>query len=150
MANEEQVSTVSDKSKEKNKLLMIVGVLIMLVVLGGGFYLFKNFSDSSTKSGYEEMSGAPTSVPAPGKIEKNYTCAGDKTIVAIFNNDTDMSVDIALSDGITMNLPHVEAASGAKYTNEDESIVFWTQGNEAYLEEDGKETYSDCAVKPST
>ncbi len=145
--DEVQSSEAPKKSKDKNKLLMIVGVIILLVILGGGFFLFKNYSNSS-KSGSEERA-IPTSVTV-GKIEKNYTCSDDKTIVAIFNNDTDMSADIALSDGSTMNLPHVEAASGAKYANEDESVIFWTQGNEAFLEQDGKETYSDCVIKPST
>jgi len=145
---EEQVSSSGKENKGKNKWLAIVGGILILVLIGGGFYIFKNYSSSSSKSESEEVA-SPTNAPL-NKIEKNYTCSDDKTIVAIFNNDTDMSADIALSDGTTMNLANIEAASGAKYANKDESVVFWTQGNEAFLEQDGKQTYTDCTVNPST
>ena len=74
-----------------------------------------------------------------------FACAGDKTINAAFSPD---KVDLTLSDGRTMSLPQAQSASGIRYTNPGESIVFWSKGNTAFITEgaDKKETYAGCIV----
>ena len=70
-----------------------------------------------------------------------YKCKGDKTIDATFFTDY---VDIKLSDNRNLKLSRVISASGARYANEKESIVFWSKGNTAFVEENGKTTFDDC------
>jgi membrane-bound inhibitor of C-type lysozyme len=39
------------------------------------------------------------------------------------------------------------SGSGARYANSNESFVFWNKGNTAFIEENGKTTYSNCTTK---
>ena len=41
------------------------------------------------------------------------------------------------------------SASGARYANTDESFVFWTKGNTAFIEENHKTTFKDCIGTPT-
>ena len=74
-----------------------------------------------------------------------FACAGDKTINAAFSPE---KVDLTLSDGRKMSLPQAQSASGIRYTNPGEAIVFWSKGNTAFITEgaDKKETYAGCIV----
>lgn len=147
MAEEAESASTPEKSKRKSKLPIIIGAVIILVLLGGGFYLFSNGSFNSSGP---EVSVEPTLAPQETTTQANFTCNDDKTIEATFKNGAESSVDLVMSDGTTISLPRVESASGAKYANEDESIVFWNQGSEAFLEENGTQTYSDCVAEPSS
>lgn len=140
-------ATTEKKSGGKNKLLLLVGAVAVLLILGGGFYYLMNKNSTSTTS--ESTAPAPTA--GGGQvIQAEYTCEDDKTIQATFNNHTDMSADLVLSDGTEVALPLAPSGSGARYANEDESIVFWTQGNTAFLEENGTQTYTDCETEPQS
>jgi membrane-bound inhibitor of C-type lysozyme len=67
---------------------------------------------------------------------------GDKQFVAVFETDLDsVVIDMA---GERVRLPHVPAASGAKYS--DGTTTFWSKGDQASLERSG-ETYHDCAAR---
>ncbi len=55
-------------------------------------------------------------------------------------------VGLVLSDGRNMTLKQTISADGGRYTNSDESIVFWTKGDTAFIQENGKETFSNCVV----
>ena len=70
-----------------------------------------------------------------------FSCAGNKTIQALFFAD---KVELALSDGRHILLLQAISASGARYTNTDESFVFWNKGNTAFIEESHKTTFKDC------
>lgn len=70
-----------------------------------------------------------------------FTCAANKNILTQF---WDGSVAIRLSDGRIYALPQAVSASGARYANTDESIVFWNKGDVAVVEENGLATYVDC------
>jgi membrane-bound inhibitor of C-type lysozyme len=71
--------------------------------------------------------------------EVAFRCPGDQQFVAVFEPDLD-SVVINLR-GERTRLPHVPAASGAKYS--DGSTTFWSKDDEALLELPG-ESYRDC------
>ena len=75
-----------------------------------------------------------------------FSCAGNKTIQALFFAD---KVELALSDGRHMLLLQAISASGARYANTDESFVFWTKGNTAFIEENHKTTFKDCIGTPT-
>ena len=73
----------------------------------------------------------------------NYACKGDKTIKAAFYSE---KVDLTLSDGRSLSLPQTMSASGIRYASADESIVFWSKGNTAFITEgaDADPTYEGC------
>lgn len=70
-----------------------------------------------------------------------YKCKDNKTIDATFFTDY---ADIKLSDSRNLKLNIATSASGARYANENETIVFWNKGNTAFMEESGKTTFADC------
>jgi membrane-bound inhibitor of C-type lysozyme len=72
-----------------------------------------------------------------------YKCADNKTVDAAYYKD---QVEIRLSDGRDVTLPQVEAGSGIRYANADESLVFWSKGEGAFVTEGdpNKPTYDNC------
>lgn len=91
----------------------------------------------------QSSNGAP-----PKIIHASFQCQGGKSVKASFNNANGGSVDLQLSDGRELSLPQALSASGARYANADETIVFWNKGNTAFIEEMGKQSYSDCTTTP--
>jgi membrane-bound inhibitor of C-type lysozyme len=78
-------------------------------------------------------------------ISASFACADSKSIWAVFQQTRQPRVLLKLSDGRQMTLPQVEAASGARYANQDESLVFWNKGRTAFIEEaGGLSTYIGC------
>jgi len=87
-----------------------------------------------------------------------YVCKDSKTITAVYFIGAPIetkpgeppvpngSVRIVLSDGRTISLPQTISASGIRYANSDESIIFWSKGNGAFLLENNKKTYMDCMM----
>ena len=80
-------------------------------------------------------------------ISATFRCDGGSTIAAIFDNAPKASVRLSLSDGRHWLLPQARSGSGARYANDDESIVFWNKGDTAFIEEGGRTTYRDCIAK---
>jgi membrane-bound inhibitor of C-type lysozyme len=77
-------------------------------------------------------------------VNASFACDGGKKIQAIFATGSQPSVTLILSDGRDLLLPQARAASGARYTNRDESFVFWNKGRTAFIEEAGQPTYTGC------
>ena len=50
------------------------------------------------------------------------------------------------ADGRCITLPQAPSASGARYASAGDRIVFWNKGNAAFIEEDGRASYSDCVA----
>ena len=75
-----------------------------------------------------------------------FACKDDKTIDATFYADR---VDLTLTDGRSLSLPQTMSGSGIRYANADETFVFWSKGDTAFVTEgaDEAETYSDCVTK---
>ena len=48
---------------------------------------------------------------------------------------------------ISSTVLHALSASGARYANPDESLVFWNKGNTAFLEARGQTTIAGCVAK---
>ena len=71
--------------------------------------------------------GAPAPTPAPGEPP---TPTG--------------SVALLLSDGRVMTLNQTISADGGRYANADESFVFWSRGNGAFVQEHGQKTMAGC------
>ncbi len=79
--------------------------------------------------------------PTPGATSATYDCSGGRSIKATYAGDM---VSLALSDSRKVILKHAMAADGARYANQDESFVFWTRGNTAFITEGSLTTYKDC------
>ena len=80
-------------------------------------------------------------------IRAFFACDAGKTMSAVFTNGTQSSVKLTLSDGRRLSVPQAMSGSGVRYANSDESFVFWNKGNTAFIEENGKATYSKCRTK---
>ena len=75
-----------------------------------------------------------------------FNCDEQKNITAKFYIGDDKYVDLTLSDGRKLSVPHAISASGARYANADESFVFWNKGNTAFVTENGTTTFSGCVT----
>ncbi len=73
-----------------------------------------------------------------------FKCDANSELKAEF---LDESVRLMLSDGRQISLPQVISASGVKYANTDESFVFHTENNNAWVEENGFATYLNCTAE---
>ena len=80
-------------------------------------------------------------------IESTFVCSSGEGIEAVFDTGSNR-VDLSLPDGRKLTLAQVLSASGARYANADESIVFWNKGRTAFLQESGVVTQSDCRGAP--
>ena len=80
-------------------------------------------------------------------IENTFVCSSGERVEAVFDTGSNR-VDLSLPDGRKLSLAQVLSASGARYANADESIVFWNKGRTAFLQEGGVVTQSDCRGAP--
>jgi len=94
-------------------------------------------------------------------VRITYKCDNKKVIRAVFHQGASSasragefpvpagSVNLSLSDGRELFLPQTISASGIRYANPDESIVFWGKGDSAFMIENNTETYQNCTVSGS-
>ena len=75
-----------------------------------------------------------------------FSCPGNINIKSIFYESK--KVDLTISDGRHFVLPQTISASGARYSNSDESFVFWNKGDTAFVMEDGAISINDCVIAP--
>ncbi len=90
-----------------------------------------------------EMDDSAASQEGMSIINVTYACADDVTIEAVFDNDV-RTATVTLPDG-TLELPQVESASGAKYS--DGTTTFWTKGDEAFVQVNDETVISDCLAQ---
>jgi len=132
-------------------------IVVFVVVIGTGAYLWKGMQNSTP------LSPTPSEIPnfmvdtqqsatdsAMTNIQVTFTCADGKIIEATFNNSTDGSADLTLSDGRIMSLPIEVSENNARYVSEDESVVLFAQENGLLIEENGIQTYSECTPETPT
>ena len=90
----------------------------------------------------------------------HYACAQGRTLTAeYFTGPTRTApsgapipgghVVLTLVDGKRLTLPQTLSGSGIRYANADESFVFWSKGDTAFVEEGANRsvTYADCVGK---
>ena len=130
----------------KKNLIFII--LIIVLIISGILYLNnkdKNLVTPNTSNFIDQVF---------------YTCDDGKTIDASFYEGEitlvepgeppipSGSVKIILSDGRDFDLPQTISASGIRYADSNESIIFWSKGDGAFIVENDEETYKNCfAVK---
>ena len=77
-------------------------------------------------------------------VNVSYKCDGDKEISALFMNGPANSVEVNLPNNKTYNLAQTMSADGGRYANWDNSFVFWSKGDTAFVEQGGNQTYENC------
>jgi membrane-bound inhibitor of C-type lysozyme len=70
-----------------------------------------------------------------------YSCAEGRNLYAEFG---DRLVRVTLSDSRVYTLEEVTSASGARYANDGDQVVFITEDRSAHIEEEGVTTHRDC------
>ncbi|HEX2792608.1 MAG TPA: MliC family protein [Candidatus Paceibacterota bacterium] len=94
-----------------------------------------------------------TTLPDDGLIAPlatvEYGCAEGRAFTARVEvrPESPGNAEVVLEDGSTLLLAQTRSASGARYANSDESFVFWTKGNTAFIEKDGQMAYADCVAQ---
>ena len=91
------------------------------------------------------VAAASPDEPAP-VVRAKFTCDAGRTIDAEFVDAPQPRVRLTLSDGRTLTLPQAVSASGARYADAGERIVFWNKGDTAFLDEAGRSTYTGCVA----
>jgi len=131
--------------------LFLAAVILAIIIAGWWFWHSHPSNEASNEPAAEPIS------------QVYYLCQDNKTIdAAYYTGHTAQtgpgeppipggSVSLILSDGRQLELHQTISASGIRYANEDESFVFWSKGNGAFITEGGQTTYSDCiAIAPDT
>ncbi len=115
----------------------LFAIILFIGAYAAGYYAPREFLQAPRTE--EELAGEG--------ILAVFVCPSGQAIAADFGK---RQVRLALSDGRSMTLPQVIAASGARYANQDESFVFWNKGNGAFVQEGGDMvTYADCLWQPT-
>lgn len=112
---------------------VIIGIVVVALVAAGVFVYVK-------KGG-----------TMPANIVTASYSDGASVVEASFDNAKE-TVTFTQSDVGTVTLPRAVSASGARYANADESIVFWEHQGEVTITKDGEDVYKGFSgtTKPST
>ncbi|MFA5009019.1 MAG: MliC family protein [Candidatus Paceibacterota bacterium] len=124
---------------------------ILAIIIYGGTFGFAFYLGQQCGELKAELKHAPI-IPLSIPVQENniinavtFVCDNNKTINALFFSE---KVELTLSDGRNMLLMQAISASGARYANTNESFVFWSKGDAAFIEEEDNMTYENCLVKP--
>ena len=117
------------------KYSMIIAIVLYVATLFLGFYLGQAWgsANATTTQCVNTSQNQITSA--------FFVCDDQKTINAVFFSG---KAELSLSDERNLILFQAISASGARYSNEDESFVFWNKGNTAFIEENGIQTFNNC------
>jgi len=139
--------------KKSYKIIIICAIVIILI--GVGIWIYSSQPKSTSDNKTTANSDVGEGLVLINHI--NYLCKDDKTVEAYFYQGPEVSslpgeppvatgkAKIILSDGRNLVLNQSIAADGVRYTNEDESFIFWTKGPTALvLENNEQKNYQDC------
>ena len=134
----------------KNKNIWISLIVIVVAVLATVFLLRLHVTpppEATQDTQSSDTTGDTTGDSStPQDLSFTFSCDDSKTITATFHLPDDYTTDLALSDGRTMTLSHVNSDTGATYANADDSVVFANQGTGATLVENGVTTFNNCTA----
>src|SRR3989344_3364295 len=120
-----------------NKKALIFAVIVVLVAIVASVvvgFLVSSYIVKSTKK----------------TINAFFDCNNNENIKVTFYKDDPQKVSLQLSDGRYITLNHAVSADGARYTNDDESFVFWNKGSIAFIQENNQTTFANCVIQGST
>ncbi len=105
-----------------NRNIIILVLVAVLLAMGGVYYF--------VVSSQEESAELPSASYSDGTT----------TVEAVFNTVTN-TVTFTHSSVGTVTLPQAISGSGARYANDDESIVFWEHQGEVTITKDGENVF---------
>jgi membrane-bound inhibitor of C-type lysozyme len=123
--------------KKKNPRILLISLMIgLMVIMIIGLLMFKSY----------KIKNLPTTGPTPSPklsviAASAYSCADKKTIQAVYYQN---QVELKLSDGRKLTVSQAESTEGARYASIDDSFVFWSKGNTAFIQEGQATTFSNC------
>lgn len=91
------------------------------------------------------FAGLCRAATAASVYHARYACSGEQWVDAVYSSGEPSTVSLLLSDGRRLVLLQAISASGARYTTPDERFEFWNKGRTAFIYEQGRQTYRDCA-----
>ncbi len=113
------------------KFSQIIAIILFVAVFFAGILIGKKLEGDS-------ILGEPIA-------KAEFACADNKTIESVFYKNF---VHIETNSLGALYLPQTISASGARYANADESVVFWNKGNTAFITQGdpNNQTYKDCVT----
>lgn len=120
----------------------LLGFSVLVVVCLLVIYFTGNFKKNSSEENKEyNLISSVT-----------YLCDESKNISANYYQPAKISndelgtdkVELELSDGRKLSLEQTISASGIRFANSEESLVFWSKGKTAFINELGEESYANC------
>ncbi|HVM73577.1 MAG TPA: MliC family protein [Candidatus Paceibacterota bacterium] len=115
-------------------------IAIIIIVIGGYFALTQHFFSPNTTPPPSTTATSTTTVIS----SVSYSCDAGKTIAAAYSQT---NVALALSDGRSLTLPQTMSGSGIRYeltTGTSSDIIFWSEGDNAFMTENASSTYENC------
>ena len=106
--------------KKSSISLLLIAALIILIAAAG--FIKSNFLD----------------VPDAGEPVTYSTTSGDIITVHFKADD---SVEVSGPNFESAHLKRSQSASGERYSNDDDSFIFWRKGSTMFIEEDGDITF---------
>jgi membrane-bound inhibitor of C-type lysozyme len=124
---------------KRKTILFLILLFVILIIASYFFYSFKN-----KKTAVPTTSTPTPNIVTSAPISATFNCKNNTYIKAKFYNKDPSYVELVLSTGKNITLSQSISASGARYTNTDETFVFWNKGDTAFIEENGRRTFDNC------
>lgn len=114
----------------------LIIVLMAIIALFGAWYVYSEWMTTGEVNFWgQEVVSVETSA--------TFVCPDNGVITADFSEG---QVSVTLPDGRVYTLEQTISASGARFSNEGEAVVFWNKGDSARVEENGQITYENCVT----
>jgi membrane-bound inhibitor of C-type lysozyme len=132
--------------------LIAIGIIVVLLMIAGALY----FTIVPKASAPTTTATSTASTASSAQNVVSYSCDSNANIRATFEVPAQTtatgSVALVLSDGRTVTLPQTMSGSGIRYetgANTPQDIMFSSEGDNAFLTENGKTTYNNCIAGTS-
>src|SRR6056297_1530724 len=107
-------------------------IILFIIIIVLGVFAWSYFSNPETKED-GDSNAFIFDCPSGVEIKISYDKESDSASLFI--------------EGEAYKIHRVISASGARYANDDETVVFWEHQGEAMVEIDGKTMYQECKLK---
>ncbi len=119
---------------------------IVAILVFGGAFAIGIFLGMKIQAKADMQTQTPAVVETSHKSNTfTYACDGGKQIQATYGDE---NVHVMTSEGKDLILPHTRSADGGRYANSNESFIFWSKGNGAFVMETvsgvSTTTYANC------
>jgi len=137
---------------------VIIGIIVAVLVIVFSLVYFSQSKESLSQ--LEQIPNTTKQNDVRTIAEATYYCDGDKTIQATYQEVTGLdsseakpeqipqptgSLKLTFAGDKTVSLAQTISASGARYENKAQSLVFWSKGSGALvLENDQEDNYTNC------